>query len=217
MSSDQRKSIPSNSDKYLNDAFSGYAEAYYQRELQDLRMPATIQALVQELPPWGMVEDWGCGPGHWSAELQKHNLAIQFRLIEVSEGMLEKAKTVVKEAVFEMADIRLRIVQPFSLSGIILGYVIPYLTEAEMFQVLRHATQSLQLGGCLVLAYMSSVPYRSFESTSSDGKYKLQMNYHNCETVSAFLMNHGLFRTYHHALTKIDHVDRMEVWKKINP
>lgn len=206
---------PINQGSFINQAFSGYADAYYEREMKDLRMPAAIQEFARQLKiQSGIIEDWGCGPGHWTAELQKYGLPHQYKLIEVSEGMLEKAQSVVKESDFELMDVRHRNVDQGSLLGIIMGYLIPYLNEDEMLDLMSKAVRALQPGGCLVLAFMASNTYRSFQQSSSDGKFTLQMNYHNSFTIIELLESNKLTCTYYCESVREDHLDIIEVWKK---
>jgi trans-aconitate methyltransferase len=204
----------SNHQDYINEAFSGYAEAYYQREIQDPRMPVAVEAFMQQILPTGWLEDWGCGPGHWSEELKKYNTPHLFKLIEVSEGMLEKAETMVPGVSYLRMDIRQYQAQNASISGIMMGYLIPYLTENEMLDLLNMAVNALLPGGCLLLAYMAVSPRKSFEQFSSDGKYKMQMNYHDSLVISQLLSKYKLNCVYKNGLEKNDHVDIMEIWKK---
>ncbi len=198
-------------------AFSAYANAYYERQMKDSRFPKLMDFLKIEFPDIvGLVEDWGCGPGHWCKALDDRIPNLQYSLRDVSSGMLSKALTLLPKATVLQEDCRTSLPLPDSVSVLILAYIIPYLTEDEMKQVVEKAIKALNNKGVLILSYMSYSPYSAFAQKSSDGKFTMNMNYHDSTLVDKRLTDAGLVRVYQDVFPEPDHEDRMEIWTKPN-
>lgn len=193
--------------------FSTYAEAYYDRQIKDERMPKLMDYLYDYRPALqGLVEDWGCGPGHWSKAMDDRFSGLNFNLYDVAAGMLVQAQSLIPQALIQQADCRSLAARLKEVEVLILGYVIPYLNEVEMKSMLRKACASLTTSGILILAYMSDVPYRSFTHEISDGRFALQMNYHDSVALQEILDDAGLSRIYSDEVKESDFRDVMEIW-----
>lgn len=99
----------------------------------------------------GRICDVGCGPGHITRYLRQRG-ADAFG-IDLSPGMVERAKTRNPGVTFEQGDMRALDLEDGSLGGIVLLYSIIHIPRDEATDVLRELGRVLKPGGHLLVGF----------------------------------------------------------------
>ncbi|MFD8939020.1 class I SAM-dependent DNA methyltransferase [Streptomyces sp. NPDC059578] len=138
------------------DAIGGrYDEAFPHKEGQ----VTAVSRLLAELPPGSRVLDVGCGTGIPTAR-QLVDAGHSVLGVDLSEGMLELARTNVPEAEFQQRDLAtLRVAGPDGLGhfdGITCFFTLLMLPRSEIPYALRQFHQLLKPGGVLAMSMVEA-------------------------------------------------------------
>ena len=98
-------------------------------------------------PVW----DFGCGPGNTAKYLK--NLGIEISGLDLSEKMLEQARSIHPEIHFRKGNILKLAFEDDSVAGIVAFYAIIHLTEEQVGKSFREAFRVLQPGGIFLFTY----------------------------------------------------------------
>jgi SAM-dependent methyltransferase len=141
-----------------NDVQSSYdrlADEYARRIYDELQhKPMDCQLLdrfAAGVRDAGVVCDLGCGPGHVARYLQ--GCGLQVCGVDLSLGMIEKARQLNPSIEFNQDDMRALTVADGAWAGITAFYAIVNLQPDEVVRSLREMIRVLQPGGRLLLSF----------------------------------------------------------------
>lgn len=196
MRSDQDKN------HFAIDIFDRHA-AEYEAKFMDLsRYAEGLDEFCGAVPKGhGSVLDLACGPGNVSRYLLHRRPDLDLLGIDLAPAMLDIARRNCPGAEFRQMDCRAISGLEARFGGIIGGFVLPYLSPAEVADLVRDAAALLAPGGVLYLSAMEGKPSDSgWKGPSSGGPERLYTYYHRAEDLVAALQANGLERIRLHRL-----------------
>jgi ubiquinone/menaquinone biosynthesis C-methylase UbiE len=105
------------------------------------------QAIGGKRPVW----DLGCGPGQTANYLK--NLGVQISGLELSEKMLEQARTMYPEIPFRRGNILDLEFENDAIAGVVAFYAIVHFTQEQVGMAFHEVFRVLQPGGIFLLTY----------------------------------------------------------------
>lgn len=109
-----------------------------------------IDAFIKMLPESASILDAGCGPGNYSQYL--HGLGFKVTGTDLSEGMLNIARSHIPSVTFIQADLRELPFEAGSFDGIVAAYSIIHLPTDDVVPTLKQFNTLLRQEGMLFLA-----------------------------------------------------------------
>jgi SAM-dependent methyltransferase len=143
MSADLSASYDRIAGEYVRRVFNELDEKPFDREL--------LERFAQRVRLTGPVLDVGCGPGHVTRFLDERGVEVAG--VDLSPGMLEKARALNPDIPFILADLRALALPEQSLVGMVALYSIIHLPRAELGAVLAGWRRLLRPGAPLLLAF----------------------------------------------------------------
>jgi len=128
-----------------------YAEAFTGEHEKKPKDREILHRFSQEIGDRRPVWDFGCGPGQTTKYLK--NLGIEISGLDLSEGMLEQARTIHHEIHFRKGNILDLEFEDDSIGGVVAFYAIVHFTEEQVGIAFREVFRVLQPGGILLLTY----------------------------------------------------------------
>jgi ubiquinone/menaquinone biosynthesis C-methylase UbiE len=128
-----------------------YAEAFsgeHEKKPQDQEI---LRRFSQEIGDKSPVWDFGCGPGHTTQYLK--NLGIEISGLDLSEKILEQARTFHPEIHFRKGNILELEFKNDSIAGVVAFYAIVHFTEEQAGTAFREVFRVLQPGGIFLFTY----------------------------------------------------------------
>jgi ubiquinone/menaquinone biosynthesis C-methylase UbiE len=110
-----------------------------------------LRRFSQEIGDRKPVWDFGCGPGQTAAYLR--NLGVEISGLDLSDKMLEQARTIHPEIHFRTGNILDLEFENDSIAGVVAFYAIVHFTEEQVGTVIREIFRVLQPGGIFLLTY----------------------------------------------------------------
>jgi SAM-dependent methyltransferase len=110
-----------------------------------------LTRFADETKGTGVVCDMGCGPGEVAAFL--HNLGSNVIGIDISEGMIRKAKELNPGIPFQRDDMSKLSLKENELAGIAAFYAIVHFTLEELGQAFKELHRVLKTGGLLLISF----------------------------------------------------------------
>ena len=110
-----------------------------------------LHRFAQEIGDRRPVWDFGCGPGQTTKYL--NDLGIKISGLDLSERMLEQARTSHPEIHFRKGNILALEFENDSIAGVIAFYAIVHFTQEQVGMALREIYRVLQPGGLFLLTY----------------------------------------------------------------
>lgn len=110
-----------------------------------------LKRFADETKGKGLVCDMGCGPGEVAAFL--HSLGSNVIGIDLSEGMIRKAKELSPDIQFRCEDLTQLSFKSNELAGIAAFYVIVHFTLEELEQVFKELYRVLKPQGLLLFSF----------------------------------------------------------------
>jgi 2-polyprenyl-3-methyl-5-hydroxy-6-metoxy-1,4-benzoquinol methylase len=158
---------------------SQYEEKFMSLELYDPAYEFFLKALGKKS---ARVLDIGCGPGNISRYLLNRNPDLKITGIDYSDEMIKLASANIPEGNFMVMDCRE--ISGFSIpfDGIVCGFVVPYLTVAEMTRFVVMLDSLLAGKGILFISFVEGSPQASGPVTGSTGD-SLYFHYHDPESI----------------------------------
>ena len=142
----------------ISDVQSGYdlvADEYARRISDELRHKALdcrlLDRFAESVRNSGIACDLGCGPGHLARYL--HGRGIQVYGMDLSTGMLERARRLNPGIEFNQGDMRTLPVGDNTWAGIAAFYAIVHLPLPDLDRSLREMMRVLAPGGRLLLSF----------------------------------------------------------------
>ena len=128
-----------------------YAETFsgeHEKKPKDQEM---LHRFSQEIGIRKPVWDFGCGPGQTTEYLK--NLGIEISGLDLSEKILEQAKTIHPEIHFQRGNILGLEFKNNSLAGVVAFYAIVHFTEEQVEIACREIYRVLEPGGIFLFTY----------------------------------------------------------------
>jgi ubiquinone/menaquinone biosynthesis C-methylase UbiE len=142
----------------ISDVQSGYdlvADEYARRISDELRHKALdcrlLDRFAESVRNSGITCDLGCGPGHMARYL--HGRGIQVCGMDLSTGMVERARRLNPGIEFNQGDMRTLPVRDNTWAGIAAFYAIVHLPLPDLDRSLREMMRVLAPGGRLLLSF----------------------------------------------------------------
>jgi SAM-dependent methyltransferase len=142
----------------ISDVQSGYdlvADEYARRISDELRHKALdcrlLDRFAESVRNSGIACDLGCGPGHIARYL--HGRGIQVCGMDLSRGMVERARRLNPGIEFNQGDMRTLPVRDNTWAGIAAFYAIVHLPLPDLDRSLREMMRVLAPGGRLLLSF----------------------------------------------------------------
>lgn len=173
------------------DIFNKNARLYESRFMDVSLYADGFQAFCRHLAPGAKVLEIGCGPGNITRYLLEQRPDLKLLATDIAPNMLELAKANNPDVAFAWLDCRDMSGITDTYDGIVCGFCLPYLSEAESAKLIRDCAKILKTGGALYLSCMEESPEnQSGIKTSSTGD-KVRMYYHSAQFLSKALTEAG--------------------------
>ena len=179
----------------ISDVAAGYdlvADEYARRlydELQhkplDCRLLDRFAESVRET---GVACDLGCGPGHIARYLRQ--CGIQVCGMDLSLGMVERARQLNSGIKFDQGDMRALPVNDNTWAGIAAFYAIVNLPSHDLIQALREMLRVLVPGGRLLLSFHIGEDTSQIEDLWNSGA-ALEFHFYRVGTVAGYIRSAG--------------------------
>jgi ubiquinone/menaquinone biosynthesis C-methylase UbiE len=128
-----------------------YAETFSDDHEKKPKDQEILQRFLQEIGDRRPVWDLGCGPGQTAKYLKK--LGIEISGLDLSEKILEQARTIHPEIHFQKGNILELEFEDDLIAGVVAFYAIVHFTEEQVEIACREVFRVLQPGGIFLLTY----------------------------------------------------------------
>jgi ubiquinone/menaquinone biosynthesis C-methylase UbiE len=179
----------------ISDVQSGYdlvAEEYARRMYEELQhKPLDCRLLdrfAESLYPARVTCDLGCGPGHIARYL--HERGIQVCGVDLSAGMVKRARQLNPDIEFHQGDMRSLSVLDNTWAGIAAFYAIVNLPPADLVRALREMLRVLAPEGRLLLSFHVGQDTSQVEDLWDSGA-ALEFHFFRVGTVAGYLRSVG--------------------------
>ena len=179
----------------ISDVQSGYdlvADEYARRISDELRHKALdcrlLDRFAESVRNSGIACDLGCGPGHIARYL--HGRGIQVCGMDLSRGMVERARRLNPGIEFNQGDMRTLPVRDNTWAGIAAFYAIVHLPLPDLDRSLREMMRVLAPGGRLLLSFHIGEDTAQIESLWESGA-ALEFHFFRVSTVRGSIERAG--------------------------
>jgi ubiquinone/menaquinone biosynthesis C-methylase UbiE len=128
-----------------------YAETFSDEHEKKPKDQEILHRFSQEVGDRKAVWDFGCGPGQTTRYLK--NLGIEISGLDLSEKILEQARTIHPEIHFRKGNILELDFENDSIAGAVAFYVIVHFTEEQVGIACREVFRVLEPGGIFLFTY----------------------------------------------------------------
>ncbi len=128
-----------------------YAETFSGEHEKKPKDQEILHRFSQEIGDRRPVWDFGCGPGQTTKYLK--NLDIEISGLDLSEKILEQARTIHPEIHFRKGDILELAFENDSIAGVVAFYAIVHFTGKQVGIAFREVFRVLQPGGIFLITY----------------------------------------------------------------
>jgi len=128
-----------------------YAETFSGEHEKKPKDQEILHRFSQEIGDRRPVWDFGCGPGQTTKYLK--DLGIEISGLDLSEKILEQARTIHPEINFRKGNILELEFDDDSIGGVVAFYAIVHFTEEQVEIAFREAFRVLQPGGIFLFTY----------------------------------------------------------------
>jgi ubiquinone/menaquinone biosynthesis C-methylase UbiE len=128
-----------------------YAETFFGEHEKKPKDQEILHRFSQEIGDRRPVWDFGCGPGQTTKYLK--NLGIEISGLDLSEKILDQARTIHPEIHFRKGNILELEFENDSIAGIVAFYAIVHFTEEQVGTAFREVFRVLQPGGIFLFTY----------------------------------------------------------------
>lgn len=178
--------------KITIDAFNKQAARYQERYMYfDLYNDTydTFCSLVKKPEP--RVFEIACGPGNITKYILDQRPDFKILATDMAPNMLELAKINNPSADFKLMDCRDIDTISDTYDAIMCGFVLPYLSKADVAKLLKDCCALLNAGGVIYLSTMEGNYADSGYQTSSDGKAQAYIYYHQQDYIEQQLLENN--------------------------
>jgi ubiquinone/menaquinone biosynthesis C-methylase UbiE len=181
----------------ISDVQSSYdrvADEYARRIYDELHhKPLDCQLLdrfAESVRKAGIACDLGCGPGHIARYLHDHG--VQVCGMDLSAGMIERARQLNPGIEFHQGDMRALPVKDNSWAGVAAFYAIVNLPPHDVVLALREMLRVLMPGGRLLLSFHTGEDTSQVEDNLWGHGVALEINFFRVGTVAGYIRSAGL-------------------------
>jgi ubiquinone/menaquinone biosynthesis C-methylase UbiE len=128
-----------------------YAETFSGEHEKKPKDQEILHRFSREIGDRRPVWDFGCGPGQTTKYLK--NLGIEISGLDLSEKILEQARTIHPEIHFRKGNILELEFENDSIAGVVAFYAIVHFTEEQVEIAFREVFRVLQPGGIFLFTY----------------------------------------------------------------
>jgi ubiquinone/menaquinone biosynthesis C-methylase UbiE len=128
-----------------------YAETFSDEHEKKPKDQEILHRFSQEIGDRKPVWDFGCGPGQTTKYLK--NLGIEISGLDLSEKILEQARTIHPEIHFQKGNILELEFENDSIAGVVAFYAIVHFTEERVGIACREVFRVLEPGGIFLFTY----------------------------------------------------------------
>jgi ubiquinone/menaquinone biosynthesis C-methylase UbiE len=128
-----------------------YAETFSGEHEKKPKDREILRRFSQEIGEARPVWDFGCGPGQTTKYLK--NLGIEISGLDLSEKILEQARSIHPEINFRKGNILPLEFEDDSIAGVVAFYAIVHFTKDQVGMAFREIYRALQPGGILLFTY----------------------------------------------------------------
>jgi ubiquinone/menaquinone biosynthesis C-methylase UbiE len=128
-----------------------YAEAFSDEHEKKPKDREILLRFSQKIGDRRPVWDFGCGPGQTAKYL--NNLGLEISGLDLSEGILEQARTIHPEIHFQKGNILALEFENASIAGVVAFYAIVHFTKEQVGLAFREIFRVLQPGGIFLFTY----------------------------------------------------------------
>lgn len=174
-----------------------------------------FQFFADTLPTNASVLELACGPGNATKFLLDLRPDLNWRATDLSPNMLEAAKAQNIPAHFELRDARNPTAPGELFTGIFAAFLLPYLNDLELAQLLQKCHAALMPSGSLFLSFMEAPAALSGWETGSSGQ-RMYLHYRTIHDVAqAAQFGFTLMGTHRYPIpTDRDIVDAALIFKR---
>jgi cyclopropane fatty-acyl-phospholipid synthase-like methyltransferase len=161
----------------------------YQDKFMDLDLyDATYDYVCQTITkPKAKLLEIGCGPGNITKYLLSQRPDFNLYGIDISPNMIALAQQNNPTAHFAVLDCRAIHTLEKGYDGIIGGFCLPYLSQAESSELIATSYNLLNQNGLLYLSFVEGNPEASDFKIGIGGR--VYFYYHDLETITSHLLN----------------------------
>lgn len=169
------------------------AAQVYQEKFMDLSLyhDSFDQFCSLIAAPNARVLDIGCGPGNISRYLLSQRPDFILEGIDLAPNMIELARQNNPGARFSVMDCRHISQLPGTYHAVMCGFCMPYLSKTDCQKLIRDCATLLEPGGIVYFSTMEGDYSQSGYRSSSDGKYKTYMYFHEAELLRRMMERAG--------------------------
>jgi ubiquinone/menaquinone biosynthesis C-methylase UbiE len=128
-----------------------YADAFSGEHEKKPKDQEIFRRFSQEIGDRRPIWDFGCGPGQTANYL--NNLGLEISGLDLSEKILEQARTIHPEIYFRKGNILALEFENDSIAGVVAFYAIIHFTEEQVGLAFHEAFRVLQPGGIFLFTY----------------------------------------------------------------
>jgi ubiquinone/menaquinone biosynthesis C-methylase UbiE len=179
----------------ISDVASGYdlvADEYARRLSDELKHKALdcrlLDRFAESVRNAGVACDLGCGPGHIARYLRQCGIPVCG--MDLSLGMVERARQLNPDIAFNQGDMRALPVQENTWAGIAAFYAIVNLSTRDVVQALREMFRVLLPGGGLLLSFHIGEDNSQVEDLWNSGA-ALEFHFYRVGTIAGYIRSAG--------------------------
>lgn len=173
------------------EVFDSGAALYHKKYADVSAYSASLNLFLDSLPANACVLDVACGPGNLGRYLLDRRPDLRLTGVDLAPHMLELARQICPEAVFEEMDARHIGQLPSSFDGVLCGFGLPYLNREEAITLIANAANILKTNGLIYLSTMEDAYEKSSMQTSTSTGQSLFMHFHEAGYLTEALHQHG--------------------------
>ncbi len=129
----------------------------------------------------------GCGPGNITKYILSKRPDLKITAIDIAPNMLKLAKEINPTAEFKLMDCRNVDTIEEKFDAVMCGFCLPYLSKADCAKLIKDCSELLSAGGTFYFSAIEDNYSKSNFETSSDGKHKMFIYYHEANYLQEML------------------------------
>ncbi|MFT3912211.1 MAG: class I SAM-dependent methyltransferase [Ferruginibacter sp.] len=165
------------------------AALQYQEKFMDLALyDDTYDIFCTHIKKTGArILEIGCGPGNITRYLLSKKPDLNIEAIDIAPSMIELAKINNPTANFMVMDCREIDKLGPGYDAIMCGFCMPYISKDDCAKLVKDCALLLNKEGILYFSAIEADYNKSGYTTSSDGKYKMYLYYHQEDYLQEYL------------------------------
>jgi 2-polyprenyl-3-methyl-5-hydroxy-6-metoxy-1,4-benzoquinol methylase len=186
-----------------NQLAQSYQDKFMQLDLYNPTYDQFCEAIEKDN---ARILELGCGPANITNYILNKKPNYIILATDTSPNMIQLGKINVPKAEFQLLDVRDIATLNQKFDAILCGFVLPYLTKEETEKFILDSAELLNEDGILYFSCIEKELAFSEIQTSSDGKFQMQVHYHEANYMLQMLQENS-FQTL--AVERI-HYEKLE-------